>query len=108
MIPSNGIHSINGRRDPRLPETAGKKIMTTLDRRRFLQTGSAGLAAGTLLAPGLTWAAEGDTLLEKIAYTVTFGLWTAYFLALEVGVDPVPVEGVESFKAKLKDVAGDI
>lgn len=47
--------------------------MTTLDRRRFLQTGSAGLAAGTLLAPGLTWAAEGDTL--TIAYNVNLPSW---------------------------------
>ncbi|MEK7557492.1 MAG: SIS domain-containing protein [Patescibacteria group bacterium] len=51
---------------------------------------------------------EGTTLLEKLMYTVTLGLWTTYFLALEYGIDPVPVEGVESLKAKLKEVAGDI
>lgn len=50
--------------------------------------------------------ARGETLLEKTFYTVVFGLWTTYFLALEYNIDPVPVEGVEAFKAKLKEVAG--
>lgn len=52
--------------------------------------------------------ARGTTLLEKIFYTVTFGLWTTYFIAKEHGVDPIPVDGVEDFKTKLKEVAGII
>lgn len=52
------------------------------------------------------FTAQGKTLLEKIFYTVTFGLWTTYHLALEYNIDPIPVEGVESFKTKLKEVAG--
>lgn len=51
--------------------------------------------------------AQGDSLLEKLFYTITFGFWLTYFLALEQNVDPVPVHGVEAFKAKLKAVAGD-
>jgi glucose/mannose-6-phosphate isomerase len=54
------------------------------------------------------YTAEGDTLLEKIFGTVTLGLWVTYYLALEYGIDPVPVAGVEDFKARLKETAGDI
>lgn len=53
------------------------------------------------------FTAQGQTLLEKIFHTVTFGLWTTYYLAQELGIDPVPVEGVENFKARLKEIAGD-
>jgi len=49
---------------------------------------------------------KGSTLLEKTLYAIGFELWTTYYLAKEYGVDPVPVEGVESFKARLKEVAG--
>lgn len=52
------------------------------------------------------FTARGETLLEKIFYTVTFGLWTTMFLAEFYDIDPIPVEGVESFKAKLKEIAG--
>ncbi|MGH9856728.1 MAG: bifunctional phosphoglucose/phosphomannose isomerase, partial [Acidobacteriota bacterium] len=51
-------------------------------------------------------AIQGTTLLEKLFYAVTYGLWTTYHLAGEYGIDPVPVEGVENFKARLKEVAG--
>lgn len=51
---------------------------------------------------------EGETLFEKLCYATSLGLWTTYHLALLCNVDPIPVEGVESFKAKLKDVAGEI
>lgn len=51
---------------------------------------------------------EGDTLLEKLFYTVSFGLWTTYYLAKEYDIDPVPVEGVENFKTRLAEVAGEI
>ena len=50
---------------------------------------------------------EGKTLVEKIFLAVTLGLWTSYYLALANGLDPIPVEGVEDFKAKLKEVAGE-
>jgi glucose/mannose-6-phosphate isomerase len=51
---------------------------------------------------------KGQTLLEKMLYTVSFGLWTTYYLALAYDIDPIPVEGVESFKKRLKEVAGNI
>lgn len=51
---------------------------------------------------------KGSTLLEKLFYATIAGLWTSYYLALEYGIDPIPVEGVESFKAQLKKQAGDL
>lgn len=51
---------------------------------------------------------SGQTLLERLFITITLGMWTTYYLALACDIDPVPVEGVESFKAKLKEVAGEI
>ena len=49
---------------------------------------------------------EGETLLEQVFNSVALGLWTTYHLAQLRDIDPIPVEGVESFKAKLKEVAG--
>ena len=49
----------------------------------------------------------GDTLLERLCMTITLGMWTTYHLATSYGIDPVPVEGVENFKAKLIEIAGD-
>lgn len=51
---------------------------------------------------------RGETLIDKIFYTVSVGLWVSYYLALEYNIDPIPVEGVESFKAKLKEIAGEV
>lgn len=48
---------------------------------------------------------KGETLLEQIAYAVTFGLWLTYHLSLNYNTDPIPVKGVEDFKAKLKEIA---
>ncbi len=45
---------------------------------------------------------QGENLLQKILYAVVFGLWTTYYLALQYGVDPIPVHAVEEFKRKLK------
>ena len=50
--------------------------------------------------------AEGESTMQKVFYTVTLGLWTTYYLALEYDIDPVPVDGVESFKDKLKEAVG--
>ncbi len=44
---------------------------------------------------------KGETLLEQISYAVVFGLWTTHHLALNYGVDPIPVKGVEDFKKTL-------
>ncbi len=52
------------------------------------------------------FALKGNTVLEKLFYAVTFGLWTTFHLAENYGLDPVPVEGVENFKQKLKEIAG--
>lgn len=54
------------------------------------------------------FSVEGKTLLEKLFTAVILGLWTTYHLALLCNVDPIPVEGVENLKAKLKEVAGEI
>ncbi len=51
---------------------------------------------------------EGQTVLEKIFYAVSFGLWTTYHLAQEYGIDPVPVAGVENFKKRLVELAGEV
>ena len=52
--------------------------------------------------------AQGQTLLERLFYVVTFGLWMTYHLANAYGIDPVPVDGVENFKTRLNEVAGDV
>lgn len=46
---------------------------------------------------------QGTTLLDQISYAVVFGLWLTYHLALNYNTDPIPVKGVEDFKAKLKE-----
>lgn len=51
---------------------------------------------------------NGETLIDKLFYIVTLGLWASYYLAVEYGIDPVPVEGVEALKAKMKELGGDI
>lgn len=53
------------------------------------------------------FAVRGQTLVEKLFYAISFGLWTTYYLAEAYGVDPVPVEGVENFKKRLAEVAGE-
>ncbi len=42
--------------------------------------------------------AEGNNLLERIISTIYLGDWVSYFLALEYGIDPTPVELIERFK----------
>lgn len=54
------------------------------------------------------FTAQGETVLEKIFYTITFGLWTTYHLALELNTDPIQIKAIEDLKTKLKEVAGDI
>lgn len=54
------------------------------------------------------FTARGVSPLEKIFTTVTFGLWTTFYLAEELGIDPIPVEDVESFKKKLEQIAGPL
>lgn len=60
------------------------------------------------------WGAEvehfevkGSSPLEKTFYAVTFGLWLAKSLAEVCGIDPIPVDGVEGFKAQLVEIAGE-
>ena len=55
-----------------------------------------------------TFDVQGSTLLEKIFYAVIFGLWTSYYLALEYGLDPIPIAAVEDFKIRLQETAGDV
>jgi glucose/mannose-6-phosphate isomerase len=58
--------------------------------------------------PVQQFTVPGASLLEKIFAAITLGLWTTYYLALAYGIDPIPVEGVESFKGALKQVSGDL
>ncbi len=46
---------------------------------------------------------EGSNLLERIIHTIYLGDWTSYYLALEYGIDPTPVEMVERLKKMLAD-----
>ncbi len=48
---------------------------------------------------------HGTGTLEQISYAVVFGLWLTYHVALNYNTDPIPVKGVEDFKAKLKEIA---
>jgi glucose/mannose-6-phosphate isomerase len=50
---------------------------------------------------------QGQTLFDQLLYAMGFGLWTAYYLAMAYGIDPVPVGGVEDFKKRLIEVAGE-
>ena len=43
----------------------------------------------------------GKTILEKLFATIALGDWTSYYLALEYGQDPTPVDMVEDFKKML-------
>jgi len=43
----------------------------------------------------------GKTMLEKIFSTTILGFWTAYWLALEYKVDPIPIKAIEEFKRRL-------
>lgn len=45
---------------------------------------------------------EGEDSLTKIFSTVLLADWTSYYLALEGGVDPTPVDVIEELKKKLK------
>lgn len=45
---------------------------------------------------------KGKTFLEKFLSTLVLGDWVSYYLALEYGQDPTPVEMVEELKKKLK------
>ncbi len=45
--------------------------------------------------------AEGNNFLERIIWAIYLGDWVSYYLALEYGVDPTPVELVEKFKKML-------
>ncbi len=49
---------------------------------------------------------KGSSVLDQISYAVVFGLWLTYHIALNYNTDPIPVKGVEDFKAKLKEIAG--
>jgi glucose/mannose-6-phosphate isomerase len=44
----------------------------------------------------------GEDLLTKIFSTLMLGDWASYYLALEYGIDPTPVEIVEDFKKKME------
>lgn len=50
---------------------------------------------------------KGETALEKIFFAVTFGLWLTYHLANLNNLDPVTVAGVEDFKKRLAEIAGE-
>lgn len=45
---------------------------------------------------------EGRDLFEKVFSSLALGDWTSYYLALEYGIDPTPVDMVEEFKEIIK------
>lgn len=47
---------------------------------------------------------EGETNLQRAFYGLLYFDWASYHLAMEYGIDPVPVEMVERFKGMLKRV----
>jgi glucose/mannose-6-phosphate isomerase len=51
--------------------------------------------------PVLDLELSGSSDLVKIFSIIYLGDWTSYFLALENGIDPTPVDIIENFKKKL-------
>lgn len=47
-------------------------------------------------------ALEGKSNFEKIFNALILGHWTSYYLALQKGIDPAPVEMIEEFKGLLQ------
>lgn len=45
----------------------------------------------------------GDTVYDRVFLTLSLGDWISYYLALEYGIDPTPVNMVEDFKRMLKE-----
>lgn len=45
---------------------------------------------------------EGNNVFEKVFSSLCLGDWTSYYLALEYGIDPTPVDMVEEFKGLIK------
>jgi glucose/mannose-6-phosphate isomerase len=46
--------------------------------------------------------AQGDSRLAHLWTALHFGDYTAYYLAMAYGVDPTPVEAIESFKQEMR------
>ncbi|KKS67393.1 MAG: Bifunctional phosphoglucose/phosphomannose isomerase, partial [Parcubacteria group bacterium GW2011_GWC2_42_6] len=46
---------------------------------------------------------KSNNPLEKMFWSLTFGDWLAYKLAMAYGIDPTPVNLVEELKAQMKD-----
>ena len=44
---------------------------------------------------------EGDNMYNKAFNTILFGNWLSYYLAINAGIDPTPVNIVEEFKKEL-------
>jgi len=44
---------------------------------------------------------QGDSVYSKVFSTLALGDWISYYLALEYGIDPTPVDMVENFKKML-------
>ncbi len=43
----------------------------------------------------------GETMAEKVFTTLCLGDWVSYYLALQYGIDPTPVDMVEEFKKRI-------
>jgi glucose/mannose-6-phosphate isomerase len=62
------------------------------------------LTRQTLMLEGLTtdlYDAKGEGPLAHIWTALHFGDYMAYYLAIAYGVDPTPVESLQSFKAAM-------
>jgi glucose/mannose-6-phosphate isomerase len=68
------------------------------DRARFELTAAAIEADGT---PVVRIETEGDTPTARLLWAVMLGDFVSLDLAEARGVDPLPVEAIESFKADL-------
>ncbi len=53
-----------------------------------------------------SYTAQGDSPLENIWTALHFGDYLAYYLAMAYGVDPTPVEALETFKQALREGKG--
>lgn len=45
----------------------------------------------------------GESILEKMFYSIFLGMWTSYWLALKYKIDPTLIETVQEIKCRLND-----
>lgn len=63
------------------------------------QIGYNGINVNLSVSPAEASAKEGSNLLAKVFNNYLLGLWTSYYLAQELGVDPSDIKVIEDFKS---------